>query len=466
MKKTKIICTIGPATAHPDIMTQIVNNGMNVARINFSHATMEERVSFLESVKEARKRTGKTVGILYDTKGPDFRTGMLKDNAIDLIEGNQIIITKEDVLGTQDKITVNYKDALDDINVGNVILLEDGLMKLEVVQKNQSELTCKVINGGQLGNKKGVNVPGVKLNVPFLSEQDIEDIRYACQNEGDFLALSFVETKEDLIKVREILAEENRTDMLIISKVENQIGIDNIDDIIEYSDGIMIARGDLGVEVSMIEIPFLQKMMISKCRRQGKFSIVATEMLASMYKNARPTRAEATDIANAVLDGTDVVMLSGETSIGKYPVEAVRYMSEILEYAEQHFEFQNEFNKPDTLSITEMIAKTVAKSAFKLNAKLIIVPVVSGYSARKISNLIPLCPILAVCPSEEVAQKLILNHGVYTTVKEKVSFTEIMDNAKEVAKTFIDVKPKDIIIVAGGFSGNAKTTNLMKIDEV
>ena len=466
MKKTKIICTIGPATTHPDVMTQIVNNGMNVARINFTHATLEERVAVLESVKEARKRTGKTVGVLYDTKGPDFRTGMLENDSIELIEGNNIIITKEDILGTQEKITVNYKEALDDINVGNTILLEDGLMKLEVIQKENDELTCKVINGGQLGNKKGVNVPGVKLNVPFLSEQDVEDIRYACRNEGDFLALSFVENKEGLLQVREILAEENRSDMLIISKVENQIGIDNIDDIIEYSDGIMIARGDLGVEVSMIEIPFLQKMMISKCRKQGKFSIVATEMLASMYKNSRPTRAEATDIANAVLDGTDVVMLSGETSIGKHPVEAVRYMSEILEYAEKHFEFQNEFNKETTPTITEMIAKTVAKSAFKLNAKLIIVPVVSGYSARKISNLIPLCPILAVCPGEEVARKLILNHGVYVKVVEKVSFQEIIDNAKDVAKDFIEVKSKDIIIVAGGFSGNAKTTNLMKIDEV
>ena len=469
MKKTKIICSIGPSSVHPDNMERMVNAGMNVARINFSHATTEEKEETVASVKEVRKRTGKVIGILYDTKGPDFRTGQLETEYIDLVEGEKIVITKEDVLGTKERITVNYKDALDDISVGDTVLLEDGLMKLEVIDKVNGDLVCKIIYGGQLGHKKGVNIPGVKLNVPFLSAQDIEDIRYACRHEGDFLAVSFVEDKEGILQVRQILEEENRTDMLIISKVESRVAIQNIDDIVKYSDGVMVARGDLGVEVPMYEVPFLQKMMIKKCRREGKFVIVATEMLASMYKNARPTRAEATDIANAVLDGTDAVMLSGETTIGKHPIKAVSYMAEIVKNAESHFEFKKEFNQVSEFSITEVVAKSVTKAAFKLDAKLIVVPTMHGYSAAKISNLIPVCPILAICINEETARRLILNSGVYpVVVKEVMPFNELVKMARDEALNFMPLKEKDKIVIAGGFArtGQAKSTNFMKIEEI
>lgn len=468
MKKTKIICSIGPASSSVDIMEQLVNNGMNVARINFSHATLEEKETVIGTIKEVRKRTGKTIAILYDTKGPDFRTGMLKTEFINLIEGNTITITKDNILGTPKRITVNYKDVLDDIPIGNKILLEDGLLELKVIEKTKNnDLVCKIINGGKLGHKKGINVPGIKLNIPFLSEQDIQDIRYACQNEGDFIAVSFVEDKAGLLQVKQILAEENRSDMQVISKVESSVAIENIDEIIEHSEGIMVARGDLGVEVPVYEVPFLQKMIIKKCRKMCKFVIVATEMLASMTEKARPTRAEATDIATAVLDGTDAVMLSGETTTGKHPVQAVKYMSEIVENAEKHFEYQPNYNKDSSLSITEVIAKTVVKSVFKLDAKLIIIPVFSGYSARIISNLVPLCPILAICPNEGVARQLILNHGVYPVVhNKKHCFHNIMENAKKEAVAFANLKPKDIIIIAGGFSKDTSFTNLMKIEEI
>ena len=324
MKKTKIICSIGPSSAKYETFKQMVLNGMNVARINFSHATEEEKTTALNLVKKANKDLGSYVAVLFDTKGPDFRTGNMTNDQINLVEGKTIKIVKDDILGTEEAITVNYKDALDSIEVGNEILLEDGLMKLEVIEKLDNGLNCKIIDGGVLGSRKSVNVPGVHLNMPFISDQDREDIIYACQHDGDYLALSFVSCKEDVLAAREILKEQGREDMQIISKVESHRAIKNIDDIIEVSDGVMVARGDLGVEVPMNKLPVLQKEIIEKCRTKGRTVIVATEMLASMYTSARPTRAEISDVANAVLDGTDAVMLSGETTVGKHPADAVK----------------------------------------------------------------------------------------------------------------------------------------------
>ena len=468
MKKTKIICTIGPATAEPDVMEKLVNYGMNIARINFSHATIEEREMVVASVKEARKRTNQVIGILYDTKGPEFRTGMLKDGSVELIDGNNIIITKENILGTAEKITVNYHEVLDAIEVGSIILIEDGLLKLEVIKNEQGELLCKIINGGILSNRKNVNVPGVKLPIPFLSEQDKEDIKYAAHHEGDFIALSFVETKEDILAVREILAQEN-SNMLIVSKVESSIALANIDDIIEYSDGIMVARGDLGVEVPIYEVPFLQKKIIKKCRQNNKFCIVATEMLASMTKSSRPTRAEATDVTTAVLDGTDVVMLSGETSIGKYPVMAVKSMTDIVCNAEKHSEYNKEFIASKGVLITGAVAKSVVEGAHYVNAKLIVVPTNGGTSVRTISNLRPSCPILALCKDEATVRKLAINYGVYAVISDNLeSFDNIVQSAKEKAREFMDFNSRDTIIIAGGFSKNhnTKIDHFMKIEEM
>lgn len=469
MKKTKIICSIGPASCNPDVMEQLVNVGMNVARINFSHATLEEKQGVVASVKEVRKRTKQPIAILYDTKGPEFRSGMTKTGEIKLEEGKTIRVVKENVLGTEEQFTVNYPQALNDIKVGNVILLENGLMKIEVISKEEDGVTCKIINGGVLGNKKSLNVPGVKLTMPFISEQDKEDIIYACQNEGDFLALSFVSSKQDVLEARAILKEQNREDLKVISKIESATGIENLEEIIEVSDGIMVARGDLGVEVPMPELPVLQKVIIQKCREQGKFCIVATEMLASMYTSARPTRAEVSDIANAVFDGTDAVMLSGETTIGKHPIEAVAYMADICENAEKYYDYDYGFASQEKKDITGTIAKSVVEAADMLDAKLIVAATMSGYTAKKISNLKPKCCVLAACASDETARSLALNWGVYAiSVPVYNSTDEIVSDAKQKAMQVMGLQEKDVIVVAGGFPNNTavKMTNFMKIEEL
>lgn len=469
MKKTKIICSIGPVSRNYETMKKMIQSGMNVARINFSHADEIEKRETVELVQQINKDINSNVAILFDTKGPDFRTGLLENNEIILEEGKFIKIVKEDVMGNIDRFTVNYKDAIDAINIDNIILLEDGLMKLLVVDKDNEGVICKIISGGVLGNRKGINVPGVKLNVPFISEQDYEDIVYACQHNGDYLALSFVSSKEDIIAVKKILKDHNGEGMQIISKVESNTAIKNIDDIIEYSDGIMVARGDLGVEVPMQHLPILQKMMVNKCRMQGKFCIVATEMLSSMQKNSRPTRAEVSDIANAVLDGTDAVMLSGETTVGKYPIDAVKYMADICENTEDHIDYENQtdcIKKPD---ITATIARSVVDSANVLNAKVIVVATMSGYTAKKISTLRPKTVILAGCPNDKVALSLALNWGVYgLTVPVYNSTDEIVNDSVIKAKEFMSLNDKDIIIITGGFPNNTviKTTNFLKIEEI
>ena len=468
MKKTKIICSIGPSSCSPDVMEKMVYAGMNVARINFSHATKEEKEGVVASVKEVRKRTGANIGILYDTKGPEFRNGMLENDEITLVEGEQIRVVKENVLGNKERFSVNHPQAIDSLNVGNVILLENGLMKIEVISKEDDGVTCKIINGGVLGNRKSLSVPGVHLDIPFISETDREDIIYACEHDGDFLALSFVSTKEDVFAAREILKEYNREDLKIISKIESTTGIDNIDSIIEVSDGIMVARGDLGVEAEMEDLPILQKMIIKKCREQGKVAVVATEMLESMKKSARPTRAEVSDVANAVLDGTDAVMLSGETTTGKFPVETVSYMANICEHTEGSAHFRGLFDYKKRIGLTQTISTCVVESAEMLSSKLIVAATISGFTARKISNLRPTCPILAACPDVNVSRSLALNWGVYTTHVPVLGTTdEVIAASIEKAKEFMQLEEGDTVIVTGGFpNGAQKTTNLMKIEEI
>ena len=468
MKKTKIICSIGPASRKYDTMKSMIENGMNVARINFSHADLVEKKETVELVKKLNKELKTNVGILYDTKGPDFRTGIVENESINLKEGKTIRIVKDDIVGTEEAITVNYRDALDAINIDDIILLEDGLMKLLVVDKDNKGLTCSIIVGGILGSRKGINVPGVNLNMPFISEQDKEDIIYACRHDGDFLALSFVSSKEDILAVKDILDSE-QSNMQIISKVESNTALANIDEIIEYSDGIMVARGDLGVEVPMKELPIIQKKIIEKCRKAGKFCIVATEMLASMYKNARPTRAEVTDIANAVLDGTDAVMLSGETTTGKYPIDAVRYMAEIVENTEKYLDYEN-IVKPDyEADITDTIARSVVDASNMLDVKVIVAATLSGFTAKKISNLRPKTIILAACPTEKIAHFLSLRFGVYTTLLPVYESTDDMvEEAIAKTKEFMNLKENDLIVITGGFPNNApvKSTNFLKIERV
>ena len=334
MKKTKIICSIGPSSNQPDVMEKMVLAGMNVARINFTHATIEEREQACQSVREVRKRTGMNVAILWDTKGPEFRSGMLENDSIELIPGKIIRIVKENVLGNEERFTVNHPEALDSLSVGDIILLENAKMKLEVISVEEDGVTCKVINGGTLGNRKSMSVPGIKLNIPYVSELDRADLEYACEHGGEYLAISFVSSKEDVLEIKEILKEHGREDLQIICKIESDLGIKNLEEILEVSDGVMVARGDLGTEIPSERLPIVQKDMIKTCRRMGKICVVATEMLETMMENARPKRAETSDIANAVLDGTDAVMLSGETTIGKHPVETVAAMAKICEVTE------------------------------------------------------------------------------------------------------------------------------------
>lgn len=468
MKKTKIICSIGPASTDPAVMSKMVEAGMNVARINMSHATPEEKVAVVASVKEVRKMTGKNVAILFDTKGPEFRNGMLENDQITLTEGETIRIVKESVLGNQERFSVNYPQAIDNLEIGSIVLLENGLMKIEVISKEEDGVTCKIINGGVLGNKKSLNVPGANLNIPFISDVDREDIIYACEHEGDYLAASFVSSKEDVLEVREILKQCNREDMKIISKIESARAIENLDEIIDVTDGIMVARGDLGVEVPMQQLPKFQKLIIEKCREKGKSVVVATEMLESMKKSARPTRAEVSDVANAVLDGTDAVMLSGETTVGKFPVEVVRYMAEICEETESYYNYDCPFGSERPESITETIANSVFSATRVLNIKAIVATTESGDTARIISNLKPECVILAATPNEEVSQKLAVNYGVYPIIVPNCANTDTMiATVKEKAIETLNLQKGDMIVITGGFPECGEhLTTLMKIEEI
>ncbi len=464
MKKTKIICTIGPSSYDPNIMTNMVLNGMDVARVNFSHATLEDRKKVISSVEIARKKTGNNVAILYDTKGPEFRCGNVKDGKVNLISGNTIRIVKEDILGDSNKISVNHPKSISHIKVKDIILINDGLIKLEVISKDTEGLTCKIITGGILTDKKSISVPGCDLKIPFISDIDLEDILFAINNDADFIALSFVSSKKDVLMVRKIL-KENGSNALLISKIESKMGVDNLKEIVSVSDGVMVARGDLGVEVDMEKVPFIQKEIINECRKKGKIAIVATEMLESMTNNPRPTRAEISDVANSVLNGTDAVMLSAETTIGKYPVETVETMSNICISAENYLDYDVDF-KQIKKDIKNAISSSTVETANIISAKLIVAATMSGKTARVISNLRSNCPILATCTSDKVARSLALSFGVYPKVTKVYDNTdEIVSDAIRNAKKFIKLKKDDYIIITGAFPKNSPT-NFMKIEKI
>lgn len=467
MKKTKIVCSIGPSSNDVDVMEQMVLAGMNVARINFTHATLEERKKATDSVREVRKRTGQSVAILWDTKGPEFRNGVFENDSVELIPGQTIRIVKENVIGNRERFSVNHPEALDSLRVGDIILLENAKMKLEVISKETDGVTCKIIFGGTLGNRKSLSVPGIKLNIPYVSDLDREDIKYACEHGGEFLAISFVSSKEDVLEVKEIIKQHHREDLKIICKIESQLGIDNLREILEVSDGVMIGRGDLGAEIPSEEVPHAQKNMIKICREMGKVVITATEMLETMMENSRPKRAETSDIANAVLDGTDAVMLSGETTIGKHPIETVKAMADICEVAEKYAEFDYTSNIKFVEDIPTSIAENVVASANRLNAKLICAATISGTTARIISNLKPKAPILALCPDEKTGRRLALNWGVYPIDLRVCNSTdEVLELSVEKAKEFITLNQGDKVVVTGGFpnTDENRTTNLMKIE--
>jgi len=470
MKKTKIICSIGPSSCDVDVMEKMVYAGMNAARINFTHATMEEREKVQNSVREVRKRTRKSIAILWDTKGPEFRCGCFSGDRVELVPGKNIRIVKDDVLGDSERFSVNHPEAIDSLNVGDVILLENAKMKLEVVSKEADGVTCTIVEGGVLGNRKSLSVPGIKLNIPYVSELDREDIKYACEHGGEYLAISFVSSKEDVLEIKEILKENNREDLQIICKIESDLGIKNLEEILSVSDGIMVARGDLGTEIPSEKLPIVQKSMIKTCRRMGKIAIVATEMLETMMENSRPKRAETSDIANAVLDGTDAVMLSGETTVGKHPIETVTAMAKICEVTEHYadFDYINTLeNKHCNVPIA--ICESVVESANHLGAKLICASTISGFTAKVISNLKPKAIIVGLCPNEKVGRSLALNWGVYPEVIPIFDSTdEILTESINKAKEFMELEKGDIVITTGSFpnTGVQNLTNLMKIEEI
>ena len=467
MKKTKVICTIGPASDSAEVMSQMVDEGMNCARINLSHATEDGIIKTIDVIREVRKACNRPVAIMYDTKGPEFRTLKFKSGGVNLKKGDTIRMSKTCVNGDENEFGVNHSDAIDFIKIGDKVLIDNALLELEVIGKEKDFVQLKALEGGKIQNHKTINVPGVNLKLDFMSDEDKNDIAFAAKHSCDYLALSFVNTKEDVIEAREIITEAGG-DALIISKIESQSGIDNIDDIIDESDGIMIARGDLGVEVPMEELPMLQKSIIRKCRQKGKFAIVATEMLASMYESPRPTRAEVSDVANAILDGTDCVMLSGETTIGKYPMQAVSIMARICEYVESTIDYSKHVSYTGSIGISDTIAKLVAEAIEYTDIKLIVTTTMTGFTARKISNLRPNSTILACCPSNHIAEKVVLNFGVKPIITEIYENTdEMVENARKIAKNEFDLKKGDLIVVTGGFPiGEARMTNYLRIIEI
>ncbi len=471
MRKTKIVCTIGPSSESLENTKKLISAGMNVARLNFSHGDYEEHGNRIKVIRQASQELNKTVAILLDTKGPEIRLGKLKEEPIDLVQGEYITLTTEEILGDINRVPVTYKELPSDVSVGATILIDDGLIGLTVLDIQGTEIKCQIVNSGQIKSKKGVNVPGVAISMPGLTEKDISDIKFGIEVGVDFIAASFVRRASDVLEIRELLERHDARHIHIISKIENQQGVDNLDEILEVSDGLMVARGDLGVEIPAEEVPLVQKQMIEKCNRAGKPVITATQMLDSMQRNPRPTRAEASDVANAIFDGTDAIMLSGETAAGKYPVESVQTMSRIAESAESAPHYREIFTKQanaQQTSVTEAISQAVANSALDLEAKAIVTSTESGYTARMVSKYKPKSPIIAVTPVEQVLRRLQLVWGVIPVKGVSASTTdEMFEIAVQGALESGLVRLGDTIVITAGVPvGRSGTTNLIKIHNV
>lgn len=472
MRKTKIVCTIGPASESLENLKKLIHAGMNVCRLNFSHGDFEEHGNRIKNIRQAVKETGKNVAILLDTKGPEIRTGKLKEEPIELVQDETLVLTTEEILGDKNRISITYKELPRDVQVGSTILIDDGLIGLTVTDiQNGTEIVCRIVNGGTIKSKKGVNVPGVKISLPGITEKDANDIVFGIEQGVDFIAASFVRKASDVLEIRELLEKHNANYIQIISKIENQEGVDNLDEILEVSDGLMVARGDLGVEIPAEEVPLVQKAMIKKCNRAGKPVITATQMLDSMQRNPRPTRAEASDVANAIFDGTDAIMLSGETAAGKYPLESVQTMSRIAERAESALEYREIFLKQSQsqqTSVTEAISQAVANSALDLNAKAIVTSTESGYTARMVSKYRPKAPIIAVTPNEQVIRRMALIWGVIPVLGEEAGNTdELIEQAIDSSVKSGYVNLGDLVVITAGVPvGRSGTTNLIKVHHV
>lgn len=467
MKKTKIVCTIGPKTESKEMLTKLANAGMNVMRLNFSHGNFEEHGNRIDSLREVMTETGKPLAILLDTKGPEIRTIKLENgNDFALVAGQEFTFTTDvTVVGNQDRVAVTYPGFATDLVKGNIILVDDGLIEMEVLETTETEVKCKVLNNGDLGENKGVNLPGVSVKLPALSEKDKADLKFGCEQDVDFVAASFIRKAEDVKEIRELLSANGGDKIQIISKIENQEGVDNFDEILEVSDGIMVARGDLGVEIPVEEVIFAQKMMIEKCNRARKVVITATQMLDSMIKNPRPTRAEAGDVANAIMDGTDAVMLSGESAKGKYPIEAVTIMAKICERTDSvmRASLSNRLDSP-RLRITEAVCKGAVDTSEKLNAPLIVVATEAGKSARSVRKYFPTAKILAVTTNKKTAAQLALTKGVTPVVVDSIENTDTFYiRGKELAlDTGLGAKGDIVVMVSGALVASG-TTNTASV---
>ena len=473
MKKTKIVCTMGPNTNDREMMRKLIQNGMNVARFNFSHGDHEEQKFRMDMLKELREEEHTNTAILLDTKGPEIRTGILKDGKkITLKEGETFTLTTEDIVGDNKRVSITYKGLVQDIYKGCTILIDDGLIGLRVESKTETEIVCSVVNGGELGERKGVNVPNVAIRLPAITEKDKDDIRFGVEQDIDFIAASFVRNAECVLEIKAYLKELGAPYIPIIAKVENAEGIENIDEIIRCADGIMVARGDLGVEIPAEEVPYLQKTIIQKCNDNFKPVITATQMLDSMMRNPRPTRAEVTDVANAVYDGTDAVMLSGETAQGKYPLEALQMMVHIVENTEEHLDYDMILRKAGEhrlKSASSALANATVTTANNLRAKCIVTPTVSGATARVVSKFKPKTGIIGISPDEATLRRMQINWGVMPLKSVAVYTTEdICDTAIDLICAKKLAEAGDMVVLTLGIpstnvSENRTVSNMMRI---
>lgn len=470
MRKTKVICTIGPASDNEETLSKMCLEGMNVARLNFSHGTHEEHQIKIDLIRKVREKLNLPIPIMLDTKGPEYRIKTFENKKIFLEDGDEFIFTTEDIVGNQERVSVNYSHLCEELNIGDRILVNNGLVIFEVKDLRKTEVICMVISGGELSDRKSMNFPNKVLNHEFLSEADKEDLLFGIKNEVDYVAASFVSRKQDVMDIRKFLDENGGNDIDIIAKIENRSGVDNIDEICELADGIMIARGDLGVEIPFMELPAIQKYLINKCRLLGTRVITATEMLESMIHNPRPTRAELSDVANAVYDGTSAIMLSGESASGKYPVEAVRNMVEIAEFTEKNIDYIHKFKTTEfeIQNNVDAISHSTCSMAIDVKAKSIVVSTLSGRTARMVSRF--RCPvdIIGMTTSEKVWRKLNLSWGVTPILTEEVSSMEVMfyNAVKQAEKEFKLAKGDNVVLTGGLINGKTGNTNIIKVERI
>lgn len=472
MQKTKMIFTIGPASDNEEIIRKFIKIGMSAARLNFSHGTHETHKEKIDLIKKVREDLNSPTAIILDIKGPKIRTHNFVNDGVELVEGQEFsFLCEDEILGDKEKCTVSYKDLYKDVKPSGEILVDDGLLRFKIKEVNGTEIKCVVTVGGIIKNHKGVNVPNVRINLPSITEKDKEDLIFGCENKIDFVAASFIRKASDIQDVRDILKAHGGDYIQIIAKIENQEGVDNIDEIIEVSDAIMVARGDMGVEIPIEKVPIIQKKIIRKCNEAGKIVITATQMLDSMIRNSLPTRAEACDICNAIFDGTDAVMLSGESASGNYPIEAAETMSRISIETEENLDYNylnRRLKEPSLTSFSEAISYSACRSSNLLDTKAIVAATSSGATAKLISKYRPKCPIIAITPHEEVRRGLNLNFGIFPLKCEMFTTTdEILVEAKKVVTTLSIADKGDDIVVAAGMP-NAVTggTNMLKIEKL